>query len=99
MVDCARCRIFPVYVDPHRSGIGLAVENGKWIAYLAISKANATLYDLRQLFKDHGCFNAIHLDGSGSAQMQVYANNATIKDRGSDPDRYVWNMVRLIATT
>ncbi|WP_373458207.1 phosphodiester glycosidase family protein [Paenibacillus harenae] len=57
------------------------------------------MYDLRQLFKDLGCINAIHLDGSGSARMQVYANNATIKDRGSDPDRYAWNMVRLNSTT
>lgn len=90
---------YPFVPDPRRAGIGIKVENGNWYSYLAISKSNAKLYDLRQLFKDLGCFNAIHLDGSGSSQMQVFANGGLITDRGSDPDRYIWNMVRLKATT
>lgn len=82
-----------------RSGIGLKTENGEQKAFLAVSvNGFRTLTSLRNLFIDLGCTAGMFLDGSGSAQMQVYANGGLIQEKGTDSGagRYIWNMVKLI---
>lgn len=82
-----------------RSGLAFKNEAGGVYAYLVVSTGFKTLYNLRNFLKeDLACTNAIFLDGSGSSQMQVFANGSLIQEKGSDPGagRYIWNMVKLI---
>jgi len=84
-----------------RSGIGYKDESdGYTYVYLAVSQYNdstngATSADLRKLFQDLKCNEAIFLDGGGSSQMQCGKPDNTIFTKNGD-GRNVWNMVSLI---
>lgn len=80
-----------------RSALGFKVENGVWYAYLVVREAwfgsagGVSVSAIRKFMKDKlDCYNAINLDGSGSAQMQCS------EYRLNGDGRSVWNMVRLI---
>ena len=67
-------------------------------AYMVASVGNASIYELRHLFEELGCEDAIFLDGSNSVQMRWKDENNVIREdisNASSP-RYIWNIVSLI---
>lgn len=83
-----------------RTGIGIKKENGVWYAYMAASGTKGdeipkTLEELRNLFINLECSDAIYLDGAGSSQMRCADNDGELIEKPGD-NRYIWSMVRLI---
>lgn len=82
-----------------RSALGFKKESDGYYAYLVVSGGIYSINELRNYMRNSlGCTDAIHLDGSGSAQMQCYRNGSLLQEKGSDggAGRYIWNMVRFI---
>ncbi len=89
-----------------RSAIGYKYDatDGIVYAYLIVSLEWTNLAGIRNFCKNSlQLDDAIHLDGSGSTQMQWYDTAGNLqKDKGSDKNnstmpngRYIWNMVKI----
>lgn len=97
-----KAEITPLY-DTRRTGLGFKNINGEWYIYMVVSTeiSGASMYDLRNVFLELDCYDAIFLDGSGSSQFRIKEMNGSINvDSGTSPTlrtgRKIWNMVRLI---
>lgn len=88
-----------------RSALGYKYDatDGIVYAYLIVSLTPTNLAGIRNFCKNSlELDDAIHLDGSGSSQMQWYDNAGNLQmDKGSDEKdsmpngRYIWNMVKI----
>lgn len=80
-----------------RCGLGLKTINNEKYICMAVSTGNASIYHLRHLFDELGCYSGIFLDGSHSVQMRWKDSNNVIQEDISNPNspRYIWNMVML----
>lgn len=80
-----------------RAGLGLKTINNEKYIYMAVSIGNVSLYHLRHLFDELGCYSGIFLDGSNSVQMRWKDSNNVIQEDISSPEspRHIWNMVML----